>query len=314
MNNQSLVIEKENENAKRITRMAVTDVEEVKCDNGEADSRMFIHAHYAAENENVGRVIITSPDTDVVVLCLFHYSMLNINKLWFHTGTVKKRRFIPMHIIAEKLSEEIIRVLLAFHTLTGCDSTSAPFGCGKKVAYCTLKGNIERFKELSNLRARAESSNISEEFMDTAIEFIYSLYDQKNRASDINSLRYKLSVKKGLESSKLLPTKDSAILHVYSTNYAQCPFLSLPSPVENGWIKPDGEKLQPALMTNLPEPENLIELTFCQCRKKCINNTCHCRKANLSCIESCSCGEFCVTSILMSLTNKTYSFPDSFQR
>ena len=33
--------------------------------------------------------------------------------------------------IAEKLSEEIIRVLLVFHTHTGCDSTSAPFGCGK---------------------------------------------------------------------------------------------------------------------------------------------------------------------------------------
>ena len=31
-----------------------------------------------------------------------------------------------------KLSEEIIRVLLAFHTLTSCDSTNAPFGCGKK--------------------------------------------------------------------------------------------------------------------------------------------------------------------------------------
>ena len=171
--------------------MTVTDVEELECDHEETDSRMFIHAHYAAENENAGRAIITSPDTDVAVLCLFHCSTLNINELWFHTGSGKKRRFIPMHVIAEKLSEEIIRVLLAFHTLTGCDSTSdsTPFGCGKKAAYCTLKGNIERFKELSKLVARTESSNISEELMDTAIEFICSLYDQKNRISDINSLR-----------------------------------------------------------------------------------------------------------------------------
>ena len=84
-----------------------------------------------------------------------------------------------MHVIAEKLSEEIIRVLLAFHTLTGCDSTGAPFGCGKKAAYCTLKGNIERFKELSNLGARAESSNISEELMDTVIEFLRSKEQSK---------------------------------------------------------------------------------------------------------------------------------------
>ena len=50
-NNQSLVLGQENGNAKRITRMAVTDVEELECDHEEADSRMFIHAHYAAENE-----------------------------------------------------------------------------------------------------------------------------------------------------------------------------------------------------------------------------------------------------------------------
>ena len=150
--------------------------------------------------------------------------------------------------------------MLAFHTLTGCDCTGAPFGCAKTAAYCTLKGNIERFKELSNLGARAESSNISEELMDTAIEFICSLYDQKNRTSDINSLRCELSVKKGLESSKLPPTKDSTILNVYRANYqcyiwknAQRPFLSLLSPVENGW-----RKLEPELMTNLPAPENLI--------------------------------------------------------
>ena len=240
-NNQSLVIGQENGNAKRITRMAVTYVEELECDHEETDSRMFIHAHYAAENENASRVIITSPDTDVAMLCLFHCSTLNINELWFHTGSGKKRRFIPMHVIPKKLSEEIIRVLLAFHTLTGYDSTSALFGCGKKAAYYTLKGNIERFKELSNLVARAESSNISEELMDTAIEFICSLYDQKNRISDIISLRYKLSKEKGLKSSKLLPTKDSAILHLYRANYqcyiwknAQRLFLSLPSPVENG--------------------------------------------------------------------------------
>ena len=47
-------------------------------------------------------------------------------------------------------------------------------------------------------------------------------------------------------------------------------------------------------MTNLAVPENLIELTVCRCRKKCINNTCHCRKVSLSWIESCSCEESCM--------------------
>ena len=112
--------------------MAVTDVEELECDHEEANSRMSIHAHYAAGSENANSAIVTSSDTDASVLCLFHCSTLNFIELWFHTGTGEKRRFVPMHVIAEKLSEEIIRVLLAFHTLAGCDSTSAPFGCGNK--------------------------------------------------------------------------------------------------------------------------------------------------------------------------------------
>ena len=88
--------------------MAVTDVDEFECDHQEADSRMFIHAHYAAEGENAGSAIVTSPDKDAAVLCLFHCSTLNFIELSFHTGTGKQRMFIPMHIIAEKLSKEII--------------------------------------------------------------------------------------------------------------------------------------------------------------------------------------------------------------
>ena len=129
----SLVTGQENGNAKRITTMAVTDVEEFECDHEEADSRMFIHyAHYAAESENAGSAVVTSTDTEAAVPWLFHCCTLNFIELWSHTGTGKKRRFIPMYVIAEKLSKEIIRVLLAFYTLTGCDSTSAPFRCGKK--------------------------------------------------------------------------------------------------------------------------------------------------------------------------------------
>ena len=37
-----------------------------------------------------------------------HCLKIKFIELLFHTGTGKKRRFIPMHVIAEKLSEEII--------------------------------------------------------------------------------------------------------------------------------------------------------------------------------------------------------------
>ena len=124
----------------------------------------------------------------------------------FCTG--KKRRFIPIHKVAQKLSEEASEVLPAFHSLKGCDSNSAPFGCGKKAAFASLKKNIDRFRGLLELGNSAVSSDISEELLDTAIEFLYSLYDTKGGITDeINVLRYKLSVKKGLEKLKIATYK-----------------------------------------------------------------------------------------------------------
>ena len=88
---ESLVIGQENGNAKR-TRMAATDVEELESDHEEADSRMFIHTHYAAESENAGSAIFTSPDTDAAVLLfvsLFHAEFHRAVVSYWHWGKEK---------------------------------------------------------------------------------------------------------------------------------------------------------------------------------------------------------------------------------
>ena len=114
------------------------------------------------------------------------------------------------------------------------------------------------------------------------------MYYTKNVTADVNTIKYKLSVKKGSQSSRLPPARNCAILHMYRSNhqcyiwnYAQQPILNLLSPIGNGWIKPDGRKHEPELMKNLPASENLIELTVCGRTK---SNMCKCRKANLTCI------------------------------
>ena len=151
--------------------------------------------------------------------------------------------------------------------------------------------------------------------MDTAIEFICSLYDKKKQNK--RHQWFKVQIKCAREIGELEAAanqKQSMISHVYRANNqgyiwknANRLFLSLPYPVENDWIKPDGGKLEPALMTKLPPPENLIELTVCRCRKKCINNTCHCGKDGFSHVAAEKSVwiniKSTVTSILMSLTN-----------
>ena len=44
--------------------------------------------------------------------------------MWLKTETKEKVRYISMYEISVELGQEFTSVLLAFHAVTGCDSTS----------------------------------------------------------------------------------------------------------------------------------------------------------------------------------------------
>jgi hypothetical protein len=107
----------------------------------EADTRIILHALYSdklyRENNVQGRIVVKSPDTDVLVL-LVHYfpKMKNPSELWFQTGLITStkdyRRYIPIHELCKSLSSVVCEILPAAYALTGCDTTSSFFGIGKK--------------------------------------------------------------------------------------------------------------------------------------------------------------------------------------
>ena len=65
--------------------------------------------------------------THVLVLLLAHKQDL-FQEIWM--GTSRTKRYISVHKIA--LPEEKRRLLLAFHTITGCDISSQFAGIGKQ--------------------------------------------------------------------------------------------------------------------------------------------------------------------------------------
>jgi hypothetical protein len=256
-----------------------------------------VHCDYFAHNTSSEekRLIVNSPDTDVAVLCCHHFCALGVTELWFHTGTGKRTRFIPVHEIVETIGEEICELLPAFHVLTGCDSTSSLHGIGKKKALSILRTNMDVLqdtKEIGN-----DDSEISDKTLEVAMRFIALLYGRDS--PDLNNLRYKLFTKKNCESSRLPPTIDSAQEHIKRANY-QCFIwkhardrnLSVTSPVGNGWIKDDMGILIPKLMNKAPAPESLIELVACGCQKGC-RVKCSCRSVQLPCTEACKCDSEC---------------------
>jgi hypothetical protein len=83
----------------------------------EADTRMLLHTIHADArfgDMNVkGRIIIKSPDTDVLLLCIhFFPSMRNTKELWFKTGTVTRTKERMVVAIFQSMIFAISMVLL----------------------------------------------------------------------------------------------------------------------------------------------------------------------------------------------------------
>ena len=94
------------------------------CTHEEADTRMILHA---ADGSSKGhnRIMIRTVDTDVVVLALSNYWEVNCNLLCIAFGAGKSFRYLHVAAIANALGPEKCVALLAFHAITGSDTTSS---------------------------------------------------------------------------------------------------------------------------------------------------------------------------------------------
>ncbi len=107
------------------------DVSHLRAAHEEADTRILLHA-VDATTIGYERHIIQCRDTDVLLLLLVFAHLLS-PEIWMKAGTAKKPRYIKVHDI--KMSNEILNGLLAFHAITGCDTTSQFTGIGKRTAW-----------------------------------------------------------------------------------------------------------------------------------------------------------------------------------
>jgi len=98
------------------------ELSDLQSNQEEADTRMLLHAKYAASECLEINIVIQSPDTDVLVLCAAHFNSIAPKELWFRTGVKDHLCFIPIHEVCQQLSGRILKSLPAFHTLTGCDT------------------------------------------------------------------------------------------------------------------------------------------------------------------------------------------------
>ena len=79
--------------------------------------------------------MITTSDTDVVVLATAHYHSLKVDTLWIAFGAGAHFRYLPAHDFANKLGPEKAAASLMFHSLKACDTAAFFIGVGKKTCW-----------------------------------------------------------------------------------------------------------------------------------------------------------------------------------
>ena len=232
--------------------------------------------------------MVWARDTDVLALLTAHIPHIGCT-VWMMAGTSKKPKFIPVNDVFENLPPGAAQSLLAFHAITGCDTTSFLSGHTKKTSFKT-------FKEHFNLLGTIGEGDFNDEKCKAAEQFVCRIYNQAVNTTD--EARYAMFAK--VNSPDLLPpTSDAVKYHLQRCHYqtmvwksACVPNLQLPEPEEIGW-KIEQDELVPILMTKQPIPESCIAMIKCTtCKTGCRSKRCACRKGGLPCTGLCGCNKY----------------------
>ena len=259
-----------------------TDLAQLKATHEEADTRLVLHAVHSQFNT----VVVSSRDTDVLVLLVSHFPCVQCEHLWMLSGTGKKRQYIPIDAVFNNLPTDSAPHLLPFHALTGCDSTSYFANRTKRSSW---KVFIENHQLLNNLGI----GDLTEETILSSETFVCRIYGV-HKTDSVDAARHVLFSKTG-KPEALSPTSDALRFHLMRVHYqtmvwrnAHCGVPELPAPVDMG-RKHGDSGLQPILMSLSPIPESCLEMISCACQKQCKTRRCKCRQSGLRCTAMCAC-------------------------
>ena len=270
------------------------DVSGLESDQEEADTRIVLHARDATLRGSQ-QINVLSCDTDVFLLLTAHKPWL-CDVLWMFSGTARKKCYVPIHKI--HVTKEIRESLLAFHALTGCDTTSQFSGIGKKSAWTVFVKHHDLLKYLG------EESIANDKVLSNAETFVCHLYNPNTDNVLINHEREASFRRANKSLDSLPPTQNALFLHIRRAHFQTfiwkkalepCPVL--PSSEDNGWNTNDGI-LKPTLLTE--EPAFCIQLAYCGCstERACGTRRCTCVRLSLKCSKACNCGDNCMNTIL----------------
>ena len=193
------------------------------CNHEEADTRVVVHILHALEHGEK-TVHIRTVDTDVVAILDGTFHDLTVAQpfanIWVAFGMGKNYRFYHINAICEMLGEQRSRALPVFHTFSGCDTTSAFNGKGKKSAWQAWQAYEDVTETFAYLVGHPfERLNLDSDSFQKIERFTAILYDKTSPLSYVNETRKELFCVKNWAIEKLPPTQDSLLQHTRRAVY-----------------------------------------------------------------------------------------------
>ena len=197
---------------------------ELRSNHEEADTRMLFHAKHASANYS--KILISSPDTDVFIICLSVHMAITAN-LFFLTGVKNSRRIITVTKVAEYIfntlkgcdvsKEVLMKSLIGFHSFTGCHTTSAFAGRGKVNPLKLILNDARYVQAFAQLGQQTEI-NYAE--LQTIRSFVCHMYGCKGN-NLVDKLRYRMYCQNAgkIACDHLPPCSDALDLHIMGANY-----------------------------------------------------------------------------------------------
>ena len=267
------------------------DVEALKCDHEEADTRLLFHAKHASESYS--KVMISSPDTDVAIIALSLYGLFEHIHFCFLTGKGRTRRVLDINKIQSSIGESLSKALVGLHCFTGCDTVSAFHGKGKIRELSLLIKNAcyrSLFENLGKQFYLAASDTIFQQLEAFVCE-LYAVNETK-----VNVARYDVFCKKQASEENLPPTQSALLQHSKRESYQTAIHkrslqqnIEAPSPVGYGWELGSDLQLTIKWHAEVVIPADLGTVVSCSCKSICETNRCSCRKSSLMCTQLCKC-------------------------
>lgn len=273
------------------------EVPELKSCIEEADHRIIPHINWSLLN-GMKSITVVSSDTDVLVLLIHYYRAFSSNglqKLWLRVGKGDKRRFIPVHILIQKIPDALIDVILPAYVGTGCDYISR---LGTK--HGALEADPAKY-----LTGFLHHDPTEKEFICNSEEYLVKVLKKNSTAKTFDALRFEEYLK-GKTVLELPPTSYS-IVHGHLPRWYNIvkdlsslldPVYRRHDPTKSGWRLDCYSLIADKKLQLLPE--KLCSVCSCQQKdllKRCSSRRCKCKSSETVCTEYCGCKRQCANHI-----------------